>query len=316
MNDISQLSQTKLKILRAAISPSRYTDLAKASGVSKTMFDKHLDDLVEKGLIRKTEDGLYVITDKGLEILGMIELQETNRSIIEKIKTILRTEKRTERPPEIEAVIDSIIMRVAYMGKFLRATLTFITKAHSTINKNEPLLGVLEELATYNILLGVTQKDLDDLFDYIFMISEHQYTLLKYLIAKEGDKAERLFSRTSKEADDFVKNIEKSMSRVNNIFKINNRQALIKSQYYYFAAMSLLSFYSAYQALKENIDHLMQLAQEYPSEIQTARFLNMVIEDMDKWIKKAVEIAKKIKDSWTNQTSESLSNFKSDSRTS
>lgn len=87
------IGETKLKILIAALTPSRYTDLAKASGVSKTMFDRHLDDLVGDGLIEKTDEGLYMITTKGVELLMKLKVDE-GRDLIEDIKRSLLPRKK------------------------------------------------------------------------------------------------------------------------------------------------------------------------------------------------------------------------------
>ncbi|MGP8056406.1 MAG: winged helix-turn-helix domain-containing protein [Nitrososphaerales archaeon] len=60
-------SNARDKILEAAKSPQRWTDLLKATEVTPKRLLELLNDLSDKGLIAKDSDGRYVLTERGRE---------------------------------------------------------------------------------------------------------------------------------------------------------------------------------------------------------------------------------------------------------
>jgi DNA-binding HxlR family transcriptional regulator len=73
---VTVYSQTKIRILEEVLEPKRFTDLLNNIGISKKNLGIHLNKLEEMGLIVKGQDGKYVLTDKGKEILETLQQTE------------------------------------------------------------------------------------------------------------------------------------------------------------------------------------------------------------------------------------------------
>jgi predicted transcriptional regulator len=82
------LSEPKIKLLNSLQEPKTYSELRKVLNVSETAFLKHLKDLIKKELIVKSEDGKYVLTDKGKRELREIKHLEREK---EKLERMART---------------------------------------------------------------------------------------------------------------------------------------------------------------------------------------------------------------------------------
>lgn len=63
-----ELGHTKMIILEACAERSRsWSSLKKLTGLSHTKISSHLKELVTEGYLKKREDGLYEVTEKGLK---------------------------------------------------------------------------------------------------------------------------------------------------------------------------------------------------------------------------------------------------------
>jgi len=79
-----ELSPKRYKILKALRTGSkRFSELMRASGISDVGLIKALKKLSEAGLIIKGEDGLYYITDKGINHLSRQEVVHIAQKLIE-----------------------------------------------------------------------------------------------------------------------------------------------------------------------------------------------------------------------------------------
>jgi len=150
MNEV--FSETKLRILRRAVSPSRYTDLERSSGVSRSIFNRHLNDLLKEGLIEKTEEGLYVITEEGLEVL-MRSLESERRGVVHRVVDALLLVSGKEYPEEVVNTFFSIGLGIIELE---RLTATFLSSI-----KKIPTLAVVYFLIpqiTYPLSLYMVRK--------------------------------------------------------------------------------------------------------------------------------------------------------------
>jgi hypothetical protein len=66
-----KLGETKVVILESCITPKSWTDLVKETGKTEPTLMVHLNDLQDKNLITKTEQGFYQTTDSGIEIVSL-----------------------------------------------------------------------------------------------------------------------------------------------------------------------------------------------------------------------------------------------------
>ena len=71
------------KVLESLISPKSFTELKEATGLSDAGLYKALKKFMEEGLIKKTEDGKYVITEEGLKRLRSIKGKYSNGMWVE-----------------------------------------------------------------------------------------------------------------------------------------------------------------------------------------------------------------------------------------
>jgi len=98
-----EIGATKLRILELATRPSSYSELERGSGVSRSIFNKHLNDLLREGLIEKTEEGLYVVTPKGIEVL-ITHMESRGRTTLRKLWETL-TPAKEDYPEEAVNVL-------------------------------------------------------------------------------------------------------------------------------------------------------------------------------------------------------------------
>lgn len=177
------IGETKIKILTAALMPSRYTDLAKSSGVSKTMFDRHLNDLIEDGLIEKTEEGLYVITAKGVELLMKMKASE-QQSMLEKLKDLVLHSKKTV-PKEVKHCWFEIGRLYAEYLLDIR-TLTHVQTSFFKLAREEDLVSFViswENLIDTSFSLGI--YIIGRLREYIGRFTNPIASLLERIITTE-----------------------------------------------------------------------------------------------------------------------------------
>ena len=161
---MSEISETKLRILELATRPSRYSELEKGSGVSKSIFNKHLNDLLREGLIEKMEEGLYVITPKGLEIL-LIYMEEKRRGMLRNVFGRLFP-SREEYPEEVVNVL-----------------LGFIN-AFSSLVYNVSAISLFIEVIAVNPVSEDRRLETLNLVEICNSIVENTYLLTLYLIEK------------------------------------------------------------------------------------------------------------------------------------
>ena len=177
------VGETKLRILKQAVTPSRYIDLERSSGVSKSIFNKHLNDLLNEGLIEKTEEGLYVITEKGLKIL-MRSLENERRGIIHKVRDSLLG-VRKEYPEEV-------------VNTFLNLGLKFLRLEECNID----LSFYIEKLTLSDIPNNIYDKAVS-LIELVSRIIELNDSLSIYIVEKL-----RLFRKY------YVKNISNQLAKM------------------------------------------------------------------------------------------------------
>jgi DNA-binding HxlR family transcriptional regulator len=75
----------KLRLLYACKESKRFTDLIEEVDVSRAWLSEALKDLVEKGLVSKTSDDRYVLTEKGRAFIEEREVMELVREAIRKL---------------------------------------------------------------------------------------------------------------------------------------------------------------------------------------------------------------------------------------
>jgi len=79
-----EISSTKRKILSLARGSVRWRDLKKNTMLPDSALYRHLKELQEIGWIKKTNDGRYILTNEGRDILEETEIYELVEEIIKK----------------------------------------------------------------------------------------------------------------------------------------------------------------------------------------------------------------------------------------
>jgi len=123
-----EVGSTKLRILELATKPSSYSELERGSGVSRSIFNKHLNDLLREGLIEKTEEGLYVVTPKGLEVL-ITHMESRGRTTLHRLWETL-TPAKEEYPEEATNVLLEFgfkLVNLAFRAASLSALLNLLS---------------------------------------------------------------------------------------------------------------------------------------------------------------------------------------------
>jgi predicted transcriptional regulator len=91
---INTISENKLVILRLCHEPRRLVDISSHMNISQRNVIENLKALARQGLITKTEDGRYVITEKGLEVINDIRRRENEHWFSKLLKSLFVKEKK------------------------------------------------------------------------------------------------------------------------------------------------------------------------------------------------------------------------------
>ena len=94
MERITPKTRTLLKLCER---PSRFVDILRGTGFTTEGLRSALKRLQERGIIRRLEDGRYVLTDKGRELLEDVKAVEAITQLSELHKEIRELRELVER---------------------------------------------------------------------------------------------------------------------------------------------------------------------------------------------------------------------------
>lgn len=203
-----EISSTKRKILSLARGSVRWRDLKKNTMLPDSALYRHLKELQEIGWIKKTNDGRYILTNEGRDILEETEIYELVEEIIKKIgakKTKEYIQRILERKIENVLTKADIVETIVHL---LRAW-SRATWAYNDINKlvrgsKDEEFDIFDEKATYS-LSSEEKKVIGHLFNILEEIGGKKwYKKYDYLLTKTEK-----FGFLDYERNELYENIEK-----------------------------------------------------------------------------------------------------------
>jgi len=192
-----RISETVLTILNECRKPKRFSELSRAVNVSETALLKNLGRLMEKGLIKKTKDGYYILTEEGEKVLEKIEIF----NLIEKVvKEISVEEIRANILLSLRRKVKDRVMVLVPLYRALLCTriiCRYVEGLEKYLDEVNYLTGVIEEY-----LLSLFPKLFDHFYDSGISLRD-----LKKLSEEYIDDVDRL-DRLLTYAENTISNIK------------------------------------------------------------------------------------------------------------